>query len=157
MGRAVAGGISAIALVIAGCAAGASRPVLPTGALVVPTDENLLPSAQSGVLCTLGAVLPPVKGVLAGDTADAAWPVWLDDAAGRRLYVLWPRGFSVRFDPVASLLDETGTPFAIAGSEVTLEQVGPDPAKGTTERPYVAEGLSATGLGHVQHCYTYRP
>jgi hypothetical protein len=139
------------ALALGGCST-ASAP-LPSGALAVPIDENLLSSKQAGILCDLAAVIPPVVGVLEGDHSDQAWPVWLQAPDGRRMYVLWPRGFSVRFDPTPTLLDENGSIFLSAGSPVTLGQVGADPAYGTKDRPYVAGGLIETGLGHEEHCY----
>ena len=119
----------------------------------MPTDENLLSSEQAGILCNLSAAIPPVVGLLEGDRSDSAWPVWLQAPDGHRMYVLWPRGFSVRFDPSATLLDENGSTFLSAGSLVTLGQVAADPAHGTKDRPFVAGGLVETGLGHEEHCY----
>jgi hypothetical protein len=107
-------------------------------------------------MCTASATIPAVVGVLEGDPSVVAWPVWLRAQDGRRMYILWPRGFSVRFDPAATLLDETGTTFLLAGSPMTLAQVGPDPARGTMDRPYVAGGLVETGLGGMEHCYAHR-
>ena len=139
------------ALTLGGCASG--PPPLPPGAIPVPTDENLLSSAQAGILCNLAAAIPPVAGVLEADRSDPTWPVWLQAADGHRMYVLWPRGFSVRFDPMATLLDENGSTFLTDGSPITLGQVAADPAGGTKDRPYVAAGLVETGLGHEEHCY----
>lgn len=145
--------IAITAVLIAACAA---RVALPSGAIAVPTDENLLSSVQSGIVCDASATIPPVVGVLEGDPFDAAWPIWLRADDGRRMYILWPRGFSVRFDPGATLLDETGATFLLAGSPMSLDQVAMDPANGTKDRPYVAEGLIGTGLGHAQHCYRHK-
>jgi hypothetical protein len=72
------------------------------------------------------------------------------------MYMRWPGGFSVRFDPDATLLDETGTVVLHAGSPFTFEGVGHDPAGGTRDQPYVAEGLWETGLARVPHCYYRR-
>jgi len=69
------------------------------------------------------------------------------------MYIRWPRGFSVRFEPDATLLDETGAVFLMAGSPITLAQVSADPAAGTKDHPYVAAGLVETGIGHEEHCY----
>lgn len=142
-------------VMLAGC--GAPRASLPPGAIAVPTDENLMSSEGTGVLCTLSATIPPVVGVLVGDASDTAWPVWLQAEDGRRMYIRWPRGFSVRFDPDATLLDETGAVFLFAGSPLILGQVGADPAKGTKDRPYVAAGIVETGLARKEHCYIDRP
>jgi hypothetical protein len=138
------------AVVLAGCSA--ATP-LPSGAIAVPTDENVVSSEGTHILCTLGAAVPAVDGVLEGDASDAAWPVWLRAEDGRRMYVRWPNRFSVRFDPTPTLLDETGAVFVYAGSPVALGQVAMDPSLGTKDRPYVAGGLIGTGLGHQQHCY----
>jgi hypothetical protein len=142
--------IVVVAVALSGCS---TAPPLPSGAVTVPTDENLLSSEQAGILCNLAAVIPPVVGVLEADQSNPAWPVWLQAADGRRMYVLWPRGFSVRFDPTATLLDENGATFLSAGSPITLGQVAMDPTLGTKDRPYVAGGLVETGLGGEQHCY----
>ncbi len=123
----------------------------------MPTDENLMPSEQSGVLCTLGAATHPVVGVLAGDRFDTSWPVWLRAVDGQRLFVVWPRGFSATFDPGPTLLDEAGAVFIDGESPVTLVQLSLDPTKGTRDRPFVAQGIVETGLGQAEHCYTHRP
>ncbi len=138
------------AVVLAGCSAAAP---LPSGAIAVPTDENVVSSEGTHILCTLSAAVPAVDGVLEGDASDAAWPVWLRAEDGRRMYVRWPSRFSVRFDPAPTLLDETGAVFVYQGSPVILGQVAMDPALGTKDQPYLARGLIGTGIGHQQHCY----
>ena len=150
--RAGAGAVAVVmsAIVLASCSAAAP---LPSGAIAVPTDENVVSSTGTGILCTLGAVIPPVVGVLEGDAYDAAWPVWLRAEDGRQMYIRWPRGFSVRFNPSPTLLDESGAVFVYAGSPVTLAQVVMDPAFGTKDHPYPARGLIETGIGHAEHCY----
>ena len=143
--------LAAVALVLCACS---TKPPLPSGAIAVPTDDNVVSSAQSGILCTADGVIPPVFGILEGDASDPAWPVWLQASDGRQLFVRWPRGFSVRFDPTVALLDETGAVFLQGGSPITLGQVALDPAGGTKEHPFMARGLIETGLGGEQHCYT---
>jgi len=143
--------LPALFLVI--CVACAGHAQLPSGAIAVPTDDNLMSSAQSGIACNASAVVPAVTGVLAGDASDSAWPVWLQSADGNRLYVRWPRGFSAKFDSQVTLLDETGAVVLHEGQPITLEQVGVDPSLGTRQQPYVAEGLWETGLGGVSRCY----
>jgi hypothetical protein len=143
------------AVLLSGCSSAAP---LPSGAIAVPTDENLVSSAESAqsgtrILCTLSAAIPPVVGVLAGNRSDPAWPVWLQAADGHPMYIRWPRGFSVRFNPEPNLLDENGAVFLMAGSPITLAQVAADPAGGTKDHPYVAGGLVETGIGHEEHCY----
>lgn len=138
--------------VLEGCAAQAP---LPSDAIRVPTDEGLVNATASGILC-VGSSVPPFVGILEGDPSDAAWPVWLRAEDGRRMYMTWPKGFSVRFDPDATLLDETGVPVLRDGSAFTFEGVAHDPSKGTREEPYLAVGAWETGLASVAHCY-YRP
>lgn len=141
------------AALLAACTA--HRP-LPSGAIAVPTDDKLVSSAESHILCTLSASVPPLVGILVADPSDLLWPIWLEAEDGRRMYVLWPRDFSVRFDPDATLLDETGAIVVHAGSPVHLAQVSADPTKGTKDRPYVASGLWETGLGQKEHCYNHQ-
>lgn len=138
------------AALVAGCTA---HRALPAGDLAVPTDDKLVSSTESPILCTLSASIPPLVGTFEADRSDPEWPVWLRAEDGRRMYVLWPRDFSVRFDPDATLLDETGAIVVHAGSPVHLAQVSADPTMGTKDRPYVASGLWETGLGKFGHCY----
>jgi hypothetical protein len=146
-------------ILVGGCGALPPPVVIPDGAVAIPTDENVVPSytdaAGIGHLCTLAAAINPVSGALEGDQSDATWPVWLRAVDGSRLYVLWPRGFSARFDPDLTLLDETGTPFASA-SGVWLGQVGRDPTKGTKDRPYTASGLISGNLSGGERCYVHK-
>lgn len=138
-----------LSLLFAGCA---SRASLPPGAIVVPTDDGLVNAMTPGVVC-VGNSVPPFIGILEGDPMDTAWPVWLRAEDGRRMYITWPGGFSVRFDPDATLLDENGKVVLEAGSPFTFQGVAHDPSKGTREEPYVAEGLWETGLARAPHCY----
>jgi hypothetical protein len=139
-------------VLLAGC--GAPRASLPPGAMAVRTDDSLVSAARSGGLCT-GTSVPPFVVVLEGDPSDRAWPVWLRAEDGRRIYIVWPAGFSVRFDPDAILLDETGAPILHAGSPLRFEQGAPGPSDGTGDRPYVAAGGWDTGLAEAPHCYIY--
>jgi hypothetical protein len=136
---------------LGGCTAHAP---LPSGAIRVPTDDALVSFESQGILCGIssGRDTPPT-GVLDGDASDQAWPVWLLAEDGSRRYVLWPRDFSVRFDPDPTLLDETGKPVLYAGSPATIAYPPTDPTSGTKDRPYVAESFE-TGLIHLAHCYT---
>lgn len=144
--------VFAFLVMFVGCS---GRGPLPSGAVAVPTDDALVASTQSNILCTASAAIPPVVGVLEGDRSDSAWPVWLQAEDGQRIYVEWPRGFSARFGPLVTLLDETGAPVLDEGSPITLRQVGLDPSRGTRQRPYVAEGLWGTGLAGAPRCYTH--
>ena len=151
MARALA--ILAVTLgLFTGCTAHAA---LPSGAIRMPTDDSLVSFESLGILCMGSSTVPrpPPVGVLDGDPSDVAWPTWLRAEDGSRRYLVWPRGFSVRFDPSATLLDETGTPILDAGSPLRFESATSDPSTWTRDRPYVAEAFE-TGLAEVPHCYT---
>ena len=105
----------------------------------VAQSENGLPA-----VCTLLLLLDPVKGTLRGDVL-AQEPVWLEAADGRHLSVVWPDGFSVRFEPEATLYDEKKQKVASAGEPIEITQVASESAAGTFEDPYYAEGLLFTG------------
>jgi hypothetical protein len=150
-------GVAALAIASILLASCTAATPMPSGAMALRTDENLVPSSVSGVLCGLNGTLPQVSGVLEGDPSDEAWPVWIQTATGRRMYVVWPKGFSVRFNPTATLLDQEGTPILHDGSPLTLGQFSDDPATGTRDHPFVAVGAWSTGLGNVWRCYTYPP
>jgi hypothetical protein len=147
--------LAVLAVAVSVFASCTSQAPLPPGAIRIPTDETLTNAATSGTLC-VGSTVPPFVGTLEGDPSDAVWPVWLRAEDGHRMYMTWPRGFSVRFDPDATLLDETGTPVLYAGSPFTFQGVAHDPSKGTRDEPYLADGAWETGLASLDHCY-HRP
>jgi hypothetical protein len=91
--------------------------------------------------CPAFGVTDPVTGTLEGDPGDALEPLWLRDPTGQRLSVVWPRGFSVAFEPEAVLRNEVGEVVARPGSQVELGQVSFADAAGTYGDPYVAAGL----------------
>lgn len=101
----------------------------------------LLPNAD----CDAMAIDNPVVGQLAGDPGDPREPVWLERADGTRLSVVWPAGFSVRFEPDATLYDEQGRAVARAGDTVTLWQVPVIAASGSFDDPYFAAGILFDG------------
>lgn len=92
------------------------------------------------VACEAYGLVDPVKGTLHGDAA-AREPVWLETADGRHLSVVWPQGFSVRFEPAAVLYDENQKWLASAGRAIELGQVRWDSAAGTFDDPYYAAGI----------------
>ena len=145
--------VSILVSSVAGCT---SHAALPSGAICVPTDDTLVSFTSLGILC-MGSATVPVHlplGVLDGDPSDPVSPAWLRADDGSRRYVVWPRDFSVRFDPDATLLDETGAPILHAGSPVILSDLTTDPTPGTKDRPYLAETFE-TGLIRFPHCYTH--
>lgn len=96
------------------------------------------------LLCTLEAAVDPVTGSLAGDPTDLE-RVWLVASDGRRLSVVWPRGFTVRFEPIAVLYDEAAGAVARAGDVVEFGQVNFGEHQGTVADPYFARGLVFRG------------
>lgn len=99
--------------------------------------------------CDLILVSDPVKGTLEGQ-AGTREPIWLVADDGRHLSVVWPEGFSVRFEPDAVLYDESGNPVGRAGSRIILDQVPWSSATGTYDDPYIASGLLFGGK-----CYPF--
>lgn len=88
--------------------------------------------------------------MLRGDPT-AFEPIWLEKPGGRHVSIVWPEGFTARFEPAAVLRDERGVAVARAGTLVTLGQVNDSSAAGTFADPYVATGLVFAG------CYHYTP
>lgn len=100
------------------------------------------------VLCTASAAIHPLVGTLASG-AGGREPVWLTDPDGRAVSVVWPEGFTVRFEPVAALYDDRGARVAQDGDRIELAQVDRDGHAGTYDDPFVASGLVFNG------CYPF--
>lgn len=101
--------------------------------------------SSTNALCHADQPLPLVSGTLRTDPAQSD-PVWLVDRAGNRLSVVWPAGFTVRFDPSpAVLFNERGEVVATDGSWVTLGHTRPSDAAGTFDDPYFASGGTLGG------------
>jgi hypothetical protein len=103
------------------------------------------------VVCPAFGLVDPVTGYLEGDPAGRPDTVWLEGPEGRHLSVVWPGGFTVRFEPTVTLIDDQGRVVASAGDKVTLDQVRFDSHAGTSEDPYVASGAL------FDTCYPYIP
>lgn len=100
------------------------------------------------VVCPAFAVVDPVRGTFQGGAGQRE-PAWLVDDAGRRLSVVWPEGFVVRFEPLAALYDDRGMVVVRDRQAVELGQVARDSATGSYEDPYIAQGLVFDG------CYPF--
>lgn len=118
---------------------------------VIACSENRLRTfsvSQSNggvpVACDLFGLVDPVRGTLRGDSASRE-PVWLETEDGRRLSVVRPNGFSVRFAPEAVLYNDKQLQVAMAGREIKLGQVRWDSAAGTFDDPYYASGILFDG------------
>jgi hypothetical protein len=136
----VAGAFAAV-LVAAGC----GTPQQPQSEIQTGPDglRTFTWTRETGdvpILCNASAAVDPVTGVLRGDPSASAQPVWLETGSGRRLSVIWPAGFSVRFEPLAELRNESGDAVARDGDRVRLSQVGAHDNAGTFEDPYIASG-----------------
>jgi hypothetical protein len=92
------------------------------------------------VACEAWGLVDPVRGTLHGE-AGARESVWLAAADGRRLSIVWPEGFTVRFEPTTTLYNEHGLRLASEGADIELGQVRWDSAAGTYEDPYYATGI----------------
>jgi hypothetical protein len=123
-------GLIAIVAVVA-CGAqdqSASKPWLRTYPATQPT------------LCTLSLAVDPVVGAFDGDVLADGDKSWLVSAEGDRLYVVWPQGFTLSFQPGPTLRDDSGKVVAEKDTLVTLAQVNRTDHSGSMNDPYVALG-----------------
>lgn len=102
------------------------------------------------VVCPAFGLVNPVVGTLEGNASDKREPVWLKSADGRRLSVVWPQGFTVRFEPDAVLYNDQGKVVARAGQRTELSQTRAEEHAGTFDDPYIASGLLLGG------CYPFQ-
>jgi hypothetical protein len=134
---------AAVVVAVMGCNAFAPRTSLPPllpGAVRIATD-NADPGAGLSVMCRLGRALNPVVGALAGENGKEPFSSWLVRGDGSPLYVVWPRGFSARFQPDLELIDRNNIVVARRGAAIDLN-VDWDPALGTAEHPYVTQWVN---------------
>ena len=127
-----------VALLVAACTAHSVISTGPDGfrAFAVIRSNPNGPS----VACAAFARTNPVAGVLEGQ-AGAREPVWLRADDGHHLSVVWPAGFTVRFDLDAAIYTDRGTLVGRAGDRIVLGQTRPGDAAGTFDDPYFASGL----------------
>ena len=105
----------------------------------------------NGVVNACAAMLlpDPLSGTLRGDAAARGEKLWLERDQGVKASVVWPEGFSLRFEPDAVLYDDRGSPVGREGAVVTLDHVRPTDHGGTFDDPYIASGLL------FGECYPY--
>jgi hypothetical protein len=139
-------------LVIATSIACSTTPhsVITTGADGLRTFTVIRAIDGVPVVCPSFAVLDPVAGTFDGQVG-AQDPVWIAVEDGRHLSVIWPEGFSVRFEPEAVLYNENDHAVARAHEPTELSQVKPEDHSGSFDDPYIASGLLYDG------CYPYVP
>jgi hypothetical protein len=137
-----------VALALAACTA---RSEIRTGADGLRTFTVIREISGAPVLCPAFGIVPHgLEGTLQGQ-AGLRDPVWLETDDGHHLAVVWPEGFTVRFEPDAVLYSEAGYAMARAGDLVELAQVSDGDAKGTFDDPYFASGiLFGTCYPHVR-------
>ena len=138
------------ALLVLACGSSPPPSLIVTGPDGMRTFATLKQFDGHPVACPAYAVADPVRGTFEGAAGEHE-PAWLVDRAGTRLSIVWPEGFTVRFEPLAALANEMGTVVVRAGQAVELGQVARDSASGTFEDPYIAQGIAFGG------CYPYRP
>jgi hypothetical protein len=105
-------------LFVAACGPGASGP--PAAVAVAVATFKPLPSGECPAALMAGMRLR-------GDGA-AKPPVWVEDPQGKRFTVIWPNGFSARFDPKLVLLGSGGGVVARDGDLLDLGGGQVDPA-----------------------------
>ena len=106
-------------------------------------EQDGIPAACPGF-----ALADPVRGTFEGE-AGAPEPAWILADDGRRLSVIWPAGFTVRFEPLAALYNELGEPVVRAPQEIVLGQTSWTDASGSYDDPYFAQGAVFGG------CYPF--
>jgi hypothetical protein len=127
-----------LAFAVAGCMA---HSEIRTGADGLRTFTVIREIDGGRVVCPAFGIVPHgVEGTLQGQ-AGLHDPVWLETDDGRHLSVVWPEGFTVRFEPDAVLYNDMGYAMARAGDLTELAQVFPGDAKGTFDDPYIASGI----------------
>lgn len=117
-------GLSLVVLVVIGVAvvglANPPGPGSPVGSgpriVTLPTAPSPLPLPPGAVRACRAAL---AEGVLAGDPDDAE-VAWLVGRDGARQAILWPFGYSARFDPGLELIAPNGTVIARAGDRLEL-------------------------------------
>jgi len=126
-----------VALLVAACAV---HSVISTGLDGLRTFAVVRNADGSSVACAAFGLTNPVAGILEGQ-AGARDPVWLQADDGRHLSVVWPAGFTVRFEPDAAIYTDRVTLVGRAGDRIVLGQTRPGDAAGTFDDPYFASGL----------------
>src|SRR5450759_1570513 len=121
-----AAAIWVVALLVAACAVHSVISAGPDGLRTFAVIRN--PDGSS-VPCAAFGLTNPVAGILQGQ-AGGREPAWLQAQDGRHLSVVWPAGFTVRFEPDAAIYTERGTLVGRAGDRIVLGQTHPRGASG---------------------------
>lgn len=105
-----------LALVLVGCAG--------TGTRITRGPDGLLTWTSDAAECQAAISGPPI-GTFQGAANDAE-RVWVMAPDGRRLSLVWPGGFTVRFEPDAVLYGPSGVAVARAGDPIDINQAAPE-------------------------------
>lgn len=139
----------AVALAVGACAA--PRSSIATQADGLRTFNAITEMNGKHVPCAAFGLADPVTGTLQADQSNMTESVWLQASDGQHLSVVWPQGFTVRFEPAAVLYDERGEVVGRQGERIVLSQVRWTEHAGTYADPYIASGLLFNG------CYPFFP
>jgi len=96
--------------------------------------------ARQQNLCPASEAVEPVVGTFDGDSLADGDKAWLVAADSKRLYIVWPQGFTLSFQPDPVLRDERGQVVAKKDTSVTLIQVNRSDHSGAKDDPYFALG-----------------
>jgi hypothetical protein len=105
-----------LALVLVGCAG--------TGTRISRGPDGLLTWTSDTAECQAAISGPPI-GTLQGAANDVE-RVWVVAPDGRRLSLVWPGGFTVRFEPDAVLYGPTGVAVARTGDPIDINRAAPE-------------------------------
>lgn len=149
----VVAAIAVAVIISAGCMNTGGRPgsIISTGPDGLRTFGVFREVNGTVVLCPAFAAVNPVTGTLRGQAGGEPEPLWLEADDGRRLSVVWPGGFTLRFEPDAVLYNEHMIAVSRAGETVVLKQSPAEEHAGTFEDPHFASGLVFGG------CYPLQP
>src|SRR5262245_21617218 len=150
MARVMRSLIVACALTLSGCSllAPDEHSRIVTGSDGMRTFTWVTEIGGTPVACAAFGLVDPVHGTLNGGVGERE-PAGIEKGDGTRLSVVWPAGFSVRFEPEVTLYSDKGVRIAGKGEAVELSQTTWQSATGTYDDPYLAQGLVFNG------CYPF--
>ncbi len=102
----VAAGLAAAVAIAGGCSSTVPSVAPATPAFGTPLPTTAFQPPQPGTAAACGGV--GLDAILHGDPSDPGLTWIVDRRSGLRTEVLWPTGFSARFDPSLEVLDASG-------------------------------------------------
>jgi hypothetical protein len=146
----------ALATLVAGCAQAAPVTRSATSTITQQSDGlrtfsiHRESDGRPTDACPFFGLVAPLSGILRVDRQARTEPVWLD-VDGRHASIVWPEGFTLRFEPDGLVYDDHGTAIGRDGSSLRFDQVSPTDHDGTSADPYIASGLL------FGRCYPFTP